>query len=193
MTFANGAPQSLIDHLTSMLKAYALIGRVVAEARDEVRLVEDVCQALVSTRGYRNAWIIILDSEGKVVRWHQAGVGEEFAAILARFLEGRLTACAERALKSGQVISVMDPSQECEDCPMARVYEEQAGFSMRLESEGEIFGILSVSIPRHLALEDREPERAMMSVSEGMGVLAQGLKQHGPGCRGGCFAVPCKL
>jgi PAS domain S-box-containing protein len=177
MTFANGTPQSLIDHLTSMLKAYALIGRVVAEARDEVRLVEDVCQALVSTRGYRNAWIIILDREGKVVRWHQAGVGEEFAAILARFLEGRLTACAERALKSGQVISVMDPSQECEDCPMARVYEEQAGFSMRLESEGEIFGILSVSIPRHLALEDRERELFKdlgESVAHGIRRLRQG-------------------
>ncbi|MDP3428756.1 MAG: PAS domain S-box protein, partial [Desulfomicrobium sp.] len=158
MTFVNGEQQSLIDHLASMLKAYALTGRVVAEARDEARLVEDVCQALVSTRGYRNAWIIILDCEGKVDRWFQAGVGEEFAAILSRFLQSRLTACAKRALQSGQVIVVTDPLRECGDCPMARIYEDQAGLSMRLEFEGEIFGILSVSIPRNLAMEARERE-----------------------------------
>jgi len=158
MTFANDEQHSLIDHLTSMLKAYALTGRVVAEARDEGRLVEDVCQALVSTRGYRNAWIIILDRERKADRWFQAGVGEEFAAILSRFLEGRLTACAKRALQSGQVVIVTDPLHECGDCPMARIYEDQAGLSMRLESEGEIFGILSVSIPRHLGMEVRERE-----------------------------------
>jgi PAS domain S-box-containing protein len=158
MTFSHGEQQNLIDHLTSMLKAYALVGRVIAEARDEGSLVEDVCQALVSARGYRNAWIIILDRHGLATRWFQAGVGEEFAAILSRFLEGNLTACAKRALHSGQVIGVTEPLRECGDCPMAAIYDDQAGLSMRLESEGEIFGVLSVSIPRDLVMEERERE-----------------------------------
>jgi PAS domain S-box-containing protein len=158
MTCAHGEQQNLVDHLTSMLKAYALIGRLVTEARDESGLAAGVCRALVSTRGYRNAWIIILNQDGKVDRWFQAGVGEEFAAILSRFLEDRLTECAQRALESDQVVCVTDPLQECGECPMSGVYEEQAGLSMRLESEGEIFGVLSVSIPRHLAMEAREQE-----------------------------------
>jgi PAS domain S-box-containing protein len=158
MSISRGEQQNLVDHMASMLKAYALIGRLVAEARDETGLAAGVCRALVSTRGYRNAWIIILDRDGKVDRWFQAGVGEEFAAILSRFLEGSLTACAQRALESGQIVCVTDPLRECGECPMSGIYEEQAGFSMRLESEGKIFGILSVSIPRHLAMEARERE-----------------------------------
>jgi hypothetical protein len=158
MSISRGEQQNLVDHMASMLKAYALIGRLVAEARDETGLAAGVCRALVSTRGYRNAWIIILHRDGKVDRWFQAGVGEEFAAILSRFLEGSLTACAQRALESGQIVCVTDPLRECGECPMSGIYEEQAGFSMRLESEGEIFGVLSVSIPRHLAMEARERE-----------------------------------
>ena len=77
------------EHLNAVLRAIRNVNQVIARERDRDRLLQSVCDSLVETRGYRYAWIVLLDEAGRLLGTAQAGVGEEFAALLQRLQRRR--------------------------------------------------------------------------------------------------------
>ncbi|WP_291323622.1 PAS domain S-box protein [Desulfonatronospira sp.] len=147
-----------IRHLNAVLKAYNKVTRIIFHARDQKQMLQDVCQALVSTRGYYNAWIILLDSRHNVTDWGQAGLDDHFPALLAAFQEDNKPERALNVLSSPLMQVIRDPGNECSDCPLGESYAGRSGFSVRLEVEGFVLGLLTVSIPENLAVDSEEQE-----------------------------------
>ena len=146
----------LIEHLAAMLKTHASVGRIIADALDEGQLLHGVCQALVANRGYNSAWIILFDHERMMTHWAQTGVGDPFNAMRQRFQECRFTRCVVEVLQTSQPVIFTEPSKECGDCPLAETYVDHSGISICLQTDGQIFGILTVSIPKNLVAETHE-------------------------------------
>jgi PAS domain S-box-containing protein len=146
----------LIEHMAAMLKTHASVGRIIADALDESQLLHGVCQALVVNRGYNSAWIILFDHERVMTHWAQSGVGDLFNAMRQRFQECRFTRCVVEALQTSQPVILTEPSKECGDCPLAETYADHSGISICLQTDGQIFGILTVSILRNLVAETHE-------------------------------------
>jgi PAS domain S-box-containing protein len=162
-----------IRHLNAVLQAYTLVNRIIVHARDMKLLLHEICQALISTRGYHNAWIILLDTDRNVIDWGQAGLDDEFPELLARFQAGRMTQRALNVLSSHLLQVVIDPRDECRDCPLAESYAGKSSLSVRLEVEGFVLGLLTVSIPRNLAGDSEEHEL----FTNLAGSIAQGLQR----------------
>lgn len=51
-----------------------------------------------------------------------------------------------------------NPQDECRDCHLAETYEGKSSFSVRLEVEGLVLGLLTVSIPGNLVNNSKEHE-----------------------------------
>ena len=166
-------PEARIRHLNAVLKSFVMINEIISNARDRKDLLKDVCTALTSTRGYHNAWIILMDPDRTVTDWAQDGLGDSFQDLLSQIRRGTLTSCALRALDSHEPEIVSDPSTECSDCPLAASYSGRAGFAVRLDVGEKSTGLLAVSVPVEF-LRDAGEHELFMNLAR---AVSQGVKR----------------
>jgi PAS domain S-box-containing protein len=136
------------ERLNLVLRAVRNVNRLLVKEKDRARLIQSICDNLIENRGYHNVWIALLDESGKLVSTAEAGLGKGFLLIAERMKRGALTECARSALTQSGVVLVEDPVSNCRDCPLSGSYAGRGGMTARLEYEGDIYGIMSVSIPK---------------------------------------------
>ncbi len=143
-------------HVKQVLLAIRNVNQLIVHEEDPQRLIARACENLAETLGYFNAWIALIDGEGRAVAaTASAGFDGQFDTLRERLARGGFPVCMRRALERDAVVVVDDPRAECTDCPLAREYGGRAGFARRLAFEGKTYGILTVSVPAKFA-GDRE-------------------------------------
>lgn len=148
--------ESRVEHLNAVLRAIRNINHLIAVERDRDRLLKGACENLIETRGYYNAWIVLLDGSGNFVASAEAGLGKYFAPMVEQMKHGELTNCARRALAHSDVVVTEDPFLTCSDCPLAKMYGGRGAMSVRLERNGKLYGLVSTSIPAEFTTDDEE-------------------------------------
>lgn len=146
-----------VEHLNRVLRAINNVNQLIAREKDRDRMLQGVCDLLIETRGYHNAWIALFDESAAVIATAEAGLDDRFSPLRERLKRGELTACGRRALAQSGVVVIQDPCSTCVDCPLAANYAGRGAMTDRLEHRGKVYGLLTVSIPAHLAaLEDEQ-------------------------------------
>ena len=148
--------QERVEHLNAVLRAIRDVNQLITKEKDRDGLLSGACDSLVGTRGYHSAWIALLDEAGGLVMTAEAGLGEEFLSMVEQLKRGELTACGRRALRQSEVVVTEAPASTCTDCPLAKEYGGRGAMTVRLEYDGKVYGLLSASIPAHLAAEEEE-------------------------------------
>ena len=141
-----------------MLRAIRNINRLIVREKDRNRLIKEVCDNLTENRGYHNAWIALFDESEKLVTTAEAGLGDQFYPLLARLRNGEITDCARKALSQSGPVATEDPISACRDCPLSSGYGGRGAMTIRLEHEGRIYGIASVSVLKNLATDKEEKD-----------------------------------
>ena len=147
-----------VERLNLILHTIRNVHRLLVKEKNLNKLLTGVCQNLTKNRGYYNAWIAIIDEEMNLVKYAQEGLESTSGHILKLLQKRRLTDCAQRALSQPQVVVTNDPPSECSDCPLAPSYGGRAALTIRIEFEGRIYGILTVSTPKKYANDKEEQE-----------------------------------
>jgi GAF domain-containing protein len=119
-------------------------------------LLKGACENLVKTRGYHNTWIALLDEEGKLETCAEADLGKAFLPMIELFKRGKLTTCSQKALKQQEVVITENPLSTCAECPLAQKYSGGGAMTIRLEYNGKVYGLISVSIPTHITVDQEE-------------------------------------
>lgn len=156
--------QERIGHLNLVLRAIRSVNQLLSKERDCHKLIKGTCDSLIENRGYYNAWIAILDESRDLVTTAEAGLGKDFLPMLERLKRAELTNCAQKALVQSEVVLTEDPFYACIDCPLSNKYAGRGAMTIRLECEGEVYGVLSVSIPRDL-LPDKDEQALFKEVA----------------------------
>jgi two-component system cell cycle sensor histidine kinase/response regulator CckA len=146
-----------IKHLNLVLRAIRTVNQLITREKDRNRLLKDICDNLIQTRGYYNAWIALVHESGRVTVTAEAGLGKDFLPMIDYFKRQELTQCGRKALKQSEVVVTEDPLSACTDCPLADKYAGRGAMSVRLRYEGKAYGLLSASIPRYF-LNDKEEQ-----------------------------------
>ncbi len=136
-----------IEHLNFVLYAIRNVNQLITRERDINSLLKGICDILTGTRGYYNAWAVLLDENGKLVTYNEAGLGKDFLLMIERLKLGKLTSCGQQALDQSEVVVTKDPASTCTDCPLSGMYSGQGALTIRLEYSGKVYGLLSASIP----------------------------------------------
>lgn len=153
-----------LEHLNRVLRAIRSVNQLITRERNRERLLQGVCERLIETRGYYNAWIALLDEAGRLTAYAEAGLDKDFLPLLERLKRGELTGCARKALQRSGVVVIENPFSTCSDCPLAGQYAGRGAMTVRLEHEGKIYGFISLSIPRNL-LGDEEEQSLLKEVA----------------------------
>jgi PAS domain S-box-containing protein len=143
-------------HLNLVLRAIRNVNQLITKEKDLNKLLQGACDNLIATRGYHNAWIALLDESGRLVTSAEAGLGEAFKLMVKRLEQGELTVCIQKALTQSTVTVIENPAATCEDCPLMEQYDGRRAKTIRLEHEGRVYGLLSVSVPAELAVDEEE-------------------------------------
>ena len=116
--------QQSFDHQNKVLAAIRNLTKLITREKDRDKLLQGTCDCLVETRGYHNAWIVLLDTTGEYLTHAQSGRSENFSKMAERLHAGSLTECSRRALQTPEIILTPNPDQTCTDCPLSQnVYD----------------------------------------------------------------------
>lgn len=139
-----------------MFRAICNVNRLIFREKNCNRLLKGVCDCLVETRGYQNAWIAVFDEFGRLKAAAESGLGQDFLPVLERLKCGQLTYCGRNILKQPGVVAIKDPLSTCADCPLSSKYSGTGAMAVRLECEGKVYGLLSASIPVDFIMDGEE-------------------------------------
>lgn len=170
------AEQSL-EHLNLVLRAVRNVNQIIIEEKGSDKLIKRICDQLILTRGYYNAWIALLDNSGGLVTTVEAGIGSDFLPMFERLKRGELTNCARRALSQSEIVLTSDPLSNCTDCPLSSIYGGSGAFTVRLESGEKVYGLLCVSLPVGF-LSDEDEQALFNELSRDIGFALHGLEME---------------
>jgi PAS domain S-box-containing protein len=153
-------------HLNSILHSIRSVNLIITKEKDRSRLLRGICKALVITRGYKNAWIALMDDSGNLLNTASAGLGREFSSLVEKLKGGLYPDCVRRALGSSRAVIIQDPSSECPGCPLSYGYKGRKGMSTRLKYGNEVFGVLTVSMSPDIQIDDKEEQSLYREIAQ---------------------------
>ena len=148
------------SYLNRVLCAIRNINQLIVREKDRHKLLQRSCEILVESGGYFNAWLATVSEKGKVQSVAQAGLGEEFTPMYQRLMKGQFTKVEQQALQQSEIVVVTDPHTLCTDCPLAEQYAGRAAMSIALRYEEQVYGVLTVSVPKEFI--DHAEEQSLL-------------------------------
>ncbi|MCF6247890.1 MAG: ATP-binding protein [Desulfobacula sp.] len=146
------------ERLNLLLKSTRKVGRLLVKENDKENLIAGICKILVDQRGYYNAWIGLMNSDGKMELLCDSGFNSQFRLMADKITQGEFTRCIQHSLNSGDVLSINDPVQECPDCVLSQNYTGRGAMSVSLVYEEKTYGFMVLSIPKQLADDQTEKD-----------------------------------
>ncbi|MBD3214299.1 MAG: PAS domain S-box protein [Candidatus Lokiarchaeota archaeon] len=147
-----------IEHINTILKAIRNVNQIIIRETDRKVLIEKICENLTKTRGFLSAWVILLDSKNKYLISAESGVGNIFSQLVDLFKQGHFSRCFNLALNEEGVSIIEEPEFFCVDCPISSLYEKNTVLSVKLSHSDSNYGVLVVSIPKHLSNSTEEQD-----------------------------------
>lgn len=145
-------------HLNIVLKTIRDVNQLLTREKDRALLIRGICDIFVKNRSYSNAWIVLKNKNGKWESFTDSGLVEASNCLSARITAGELTACCKKALSQTEILLTDDPVRLCADCPLAESHVGRGALSRRLEYNGKIYGVMTLSISKELAADPEEQE-----------------------------------
>jgi len=144
-----------MKRLNLMLRTIRNVNKLLVKEKDPTRLLQETCENLIENRGYYNAWFALLNESEELVETAEAGLGKNFLPMIHHLKRGELTDCGRKAMSQPGLVITYDPAN-CTDCPLLTSYGDRGAMTMRLECEGNVYGIVSASIPKYLIVDEKE-------------------------------------
>ena len=76
-----GLTEDRITHLNAVLYTLRNVNHIMITETDRERLVKRVCETLIETRGYHNAWIALFDESRTLAVIAESGLGKAFVPM----------------------------------------------------------------------------------------------------------------
>jgi len=145
-------------HTNRVLDAIRNVDHLLTRAKDRRSLIQGICDTLVANRSYFSIWAALLSEADE---WHtfvEAGLGDDFKPIVARLQKGVLVACCRKALRQPDVVVTDEPTTLCGECPLTTRYQDHGAISARIAYDGQIYGLITLSVPKELIYDTDEKE-----------------------------------
>lgn len=147
-----------IAHLHQVILAVRNVNELLIREKNSERLVKEVCRTLTETRGYYSASIFLFEGDFVLLQTSQIGSDDAFLQEVRVMSREDLKPCCNEVLSSQHVFACRDPVDWCENQFVVPDDREYGQMSARLAHDGEIYGLLSISLPCDLATDPEEQE-----------------------------------
>jgi len=94
----------LLHRTNTILKMVRDINQLIVREQARHKLIQQTCKILTREKSYLRAWIVLLDSNGRVRDNAQSGWGQKFQLLLKMIAEENIPDCAKKALQKKDVV-----------------------------------------------------------------------------------------
>jgi len=166
-----------LRHVNSVLRAIRTVNQIIVRVADQQKVAQYVCENLVAIESYQYAWIALLDAAGNPVYATGAGYSGPDPWPTAKSEIKQLPFCAQRALDQPGVAVTKNSVVECNGCPLAAEATRFSALSIRLAYQDELYGIMTVSMPKHIS-EDFEEHSLLLEMAGDIAFALHNLQQR---------------
>ena len=145
-----------LRHFAEVLRAVRNVNQLITHEKDRDTLLRRACEILTETRGYRSAWIGMLDAAGAIRAAAESGIGDGFVSICTQLERGEWPECCREALGQPGIVIMHNTEVNCVKCPLAHTYRDTAALAQRLHHAGRDYGVLVVALSATVADDDKE-------------------------------------
>ncbi len=146
-----------IEHLLHVLRAIRDVNQLITHENDRDELLRQSCEILISTRGYRSAWVALRDADGNLESVAESGIGDDFAVVRQAMQQGEWPECHRRALEQADgIVPIHNTESNCKTCPLSHTYRDTAAMAGALRHGACDYGVLVVALPAGLADDPEE-------------------------------------
>lgn len=128
-----------------VLSAMREVTQVILGEGDRGSLIRRVCASLVETRGYDNAWIVILNDHDGVEDYAACGNEQEAEDLVRMMRQGGLPSCISTSMVLRQLVVCDDRSGTCSNCSIGGRCATGGGISVPILCRGGVCGFLTIS------------------------------------------------
>ncbi len=137
------------EHLRSVLSIIRKVDQLISREKDREKLLQKSCEALTSRHIYANAWIMIKDSDGKIDLFTSANIVKGSALFKTQMEGGWTPHCVEKSsLTTKDYSTIVNTKQDCPNCPMKGLFNEDTAFTIALTHEQKHYGYLTLSVDK---------------------------------------------
>ena len=147
---------SKLEQLNRILLAIRGVNELMIKARDRDDLLQGICEELVKTKGFNDAWIALFDRDNKFAAAHSAGTGKQSQDLMAMLRRGETPYCMSEALERRDTVLSYEGYDACTDCPASNMYPGKIILTSGFETDDGNYGVLCVSLPSSLAIEEEK-------------------------------------
>ena len=152
--------QERLAHLNAALRAVRNVNQLISREKQRDRLLEGVCRCLVEARGYQQAWAFLPNRSDTTEIWANSGVGDAWPLLVERMRQGEPPPCIQQCFDRSGIVIADEDRCAAAFCPIASRCRDTDAVAVRLQHQGEIHGVLAVTLPR--GLSDDPAERALL-------------------------------
>ena len=164
-----------LEQLNAVLRGIRNIGQIVAKEKDPQRLLRQVCDNLIESRGYRHAWIAVLRDGWRLAVVAEAGLGESFPPLKESIERAEAPRCLRQVLDSAEVRVFGEEIATCEDCAVCRLHCDGRTMAVRLGFDDVSYGVMLASLPAGSEI-DGENRSLFREAAEDISFALHGLR-----------------
>ncbi len=168
------ASQEREHHLNRLLRTIRNINQLIVCEKDPARLIEQACELLVKTDGYRAAWIVLYGKDSPISLVAQAGWGKIFEPFSERLRRGLLPPCVAEVRSTESGIATFDLPQACHDCTLTEPAASSPSCVARIGFGSEDFGLLHIHFNTSKKIDDDETG-LLLEVAHDLGFAMYGI------------------
>lgn len=148
------------SRLNQILSAVRNVHKLIISEGNKQQLIDQACLSLVETLDYSKVFIGLFaaTTDFRIVQMAVAGFDDDVGVLRAHLEAGVRPHCLERILTEHQVLKKEDNLQLCRSCPLAEQHADDVVMSTTLRHGERLYGVLSISQPKRVALQDKEQE-----------------------------------
>ncbi|MCF7877321.1 MAG: PAS domain S-box protein [Candidatus Omnitrophica bacterium] len=145
-----------IARLNMILRSISEINQMLINLDNRKTLISQTCQELINIRGYRSAWIVLFNDQGKYLDAASAGLGDQFNLFKNNIKTGSIPRCLDRICNERKLFQIDKPYQTCKDCPLYGYHQDVKTVVTCLQLEGSVYGALTVVVPKNIEIDSQE-------------------------------------
>ncbi len=162
-----------LEYLNRVLRALRNINHLIVQEKETELLLKRASELLTRDHVYHQAWIALINEAQQITLCVENGYLVENASEA----QSILTSCAQKALKQRDALEIHDPARQCVDCLWSNLKEGEGVMTIRLEHDGVIYGILTVSLDAYL-IDDLEQQDLFKNIANDIGFALHHIRQE---------------
>jgi PAS domain S-box-containing protein/putative nucleotidyltransferase with HDIG domain len=164
-----------IKHLSQVIRSIRNVNQLIISEKDRDTLIKKACNLLVETKGYHNAWIILLDEEENYLTSAEAGYGPVFDSMRIQLKSGNWPRCVQKVLQRKNILITSDPKNACYNCPLSTYLKNRSAYTISLIQDNTLYGVFSACITESYA-EDKEEQALFKEAADDIAFALYSIK-----------------